>query len=132
MALSGGRKTAGLLLLAAALLMGTGCSTYIGYAGMEYSWGGKGELSGKYKYLNGTKKYEIGTDAGETLVLKYDSHVEKGSMTLGFTDPEGVETPLEPETSGTLELKSPGGTYKVWVKGKSTRGSFSYTWKVEK
>ena len=123
----------GLGMAAAAALLVivlAGCETTVGYAGNQYAWGGKGKLSGTYKLFNSTKDSTIRTDAGETVVLEYASKVKKGSLKLRLDAPDGTSTEFIPGESGTLEVKSSGGSYHVHVEGKNTGGSFELSWKV--
>lgn len=118
--------------LAGALLL-AGCAATVGYVGNDYSWGSKGEMSGRYKTFNGTKERKIKTDPGDTIVMDYDSSVKKGSLSLRLEGPDGSTMKDFPVgEKSTIEVKSAyGGDYRVVVNGKNTGGSFSVSWKVK-
>ncbi len=91
------------------------------------------QITGTYQLLDGTETKYISLEAGQTIIFTYKSTVEKGSLTIKFSDPDG-KTIVEftPGTSGTEEVTaSKSGNYKLTIKGDDNKGSFDIRWEIK-
>ncbi|MDD5703591.1 MAG: hypothetical protein PHU23_16280 [Dehalococcoidales bacterium] len=117
---------AGLILLSLALIS---CSQIrIGYIGTNIG----NEISGSYKYFNGTQTRVINTDAGDIIEIHYTSEVKKGGLSLTVVDssPKTVAN-LESNTSGNIEIQAAQDKkYELIIQGSGTEGSFKVSWEI--
>jgi hypothetical protein len=119
-------KTVNMLtLLVFSILLLSGCSYSIG--SVNNDWGGK--IDASYVTFNGQKDKSIKLDEGEKLIMEYKVTVNKGSLTINITGPDGNILWEKKFTGGntddTAEITAQkAGTYVINFIGEKTGGGY--------
>jgi hypothetical protein len=111
-----------IIILAVSIGLFSGCSYSIG--SMESNWGGKIDRS--YVTFNGKDDKSIKLNEGETLTLDYKATVNKGTLSLSVTDPDGGElwkVKLDRNADDKIEIPAKKtGKYILYIEGDHTGG----------
>jgi len=129
------KQTIGLLLtalMAAVILAACGFST-VQIGMLENHLPGMWQAS--YATFTGTKTDSFRADTGQTLFLKYDVQVEKGTLDIQVKNPDGElvwDGDMQKDESGTAQvaLKQPG-RYNLLIEGQDAGGSWDLNWDVQ-
>ena len=94
-----------------------------------------GQWQATYTTFSGTKADTFPADAGQTLVLEYETEVDKGSLTLQVESPDDEvlwETALEEGGADTVRVAlNQDGRYAIVLSGEDTGGSWDLEWEIE-
>lgn len=93
----------------------------------------KNKIEASYRLFTGTEEKKISLKNGETLVIDYQSEVEKGQLTIKLYDPDDqLLQDLSTNKSGNENIEvSKDGMYRFEITGDNTKGSFEITYKIE-
>jgi len=131
------------LLLVSALTIGCGARSSLRIGWLES--GGPRHKTARYRTFSGVERASFRVEEGQTVEIDYEINVEKGTLTLSVTDPDGeivweetfeeaVGDGGEPELSfrgeHALEPVAQTGRYKLRIEGDRTGGSFDLSWEV--
>jgi hypothetical protein len=124
-------------LLLAALLLGV-LLVSCGYSSIEIGMMGThlpGNWQASYSTFTGRKTDTFQADAGQTLNLKYDVQVNKGTLDLQVEDPDNQviwQRTLQVDQSDTVHISlEKTGHYSLLINGRGTGGSWDLKWNVE-
>ena len=115
------------------LLFGSACtqsSIRVGYSSTNI---GK-KMQAHYKTFDGIESKAQNLDAGQSMTLRYEAEVTKGTLEILVLDPQSEEVwsvSLESDDSGSFELVSgEGGNYVIRINAYDTGGSYKITWEL--
>ena len=124
------------LLAATVLLLGflAGC----GQSKVQLGWiasNRPGHSEASYTKFSGSEVRTIRANAGGTLVIKYLTTVNKGTLDISVEGPAdeplwAVSLASDAEDTVALPLEQ-DGRYTIFVHGDGTGGSFDLSWEVE-
>lgn len=94
-----------------------------------------GEWQATYTTFSGTEVDTFRADAGQTLVLQYETDVEKGSLTIQVENPDDEVLWDAAFDEGdadavTVDLNQ-DGRYAIVLTGEDTGGSWDLEWEIE-
>ncbi len=93
----------------------------------------KNKIEASYRLFTGTEEKKISLKNGETLVIDYQSEVEKGELSVKLYDPDDqLLQDLSTNKSGNENVEvSKDGMYRLEITGDNTKGSYKITYKIE-
>ena len=105
---------------------------------VRVNWSGSstpGHIEYHYTAFSGIERQSFHVEAAQSLDLRYDVTVEKGTLTLKVIAPDGEslwEETCSENASGAISLAIPqDGLYTVNVEGETTGGRFNISWNAE-
>lgn len=95
-----------------------------------------GRFAADYAMFTGTERWMVRAEAGETLVLRYDTEVDRGTLRIKIEDPDGDllwGVSLEQDAGDTVSVHvgQQDGNHAIVVQGDGTGGGFVLSWAVE-
>lgn len=85
--------------------------------------------------FNGSKKYTVRAQSGQTLTLDYDVMLDKGTMDIQIKNADGDviwETAIDDAATDTADLPiEKDGKYQVVLKGDDMGGEYDVSWDVK-
>jgi hypothetical protein len=94
-----------------------------------------GQWQATYTTFSGTKVDTFRADAGQTLILDYETEVEKGSLTVQVEDPDEEvlwETAFDEGGADTVRVDlNQDGRYAIVLIGEDADGSWDLEWEIE-
>ncbi len=131
------KKTVWLMMIALFMVALTAISCNgSSFTGFKRNYSGTNtnrEITGTYGLLDGTQTKDIPVENGDVIEFKYASTVEEGELTITLEDADKVQvTEFATGTSGEAIIGADmDGDYRLVIRGKNTRGSFSLSWEVK-
>lgn len=102
---------------------------------MMYGSNEDGRISYVLSSFSGVENGSIQADAGQTIDMKIDVQLSKGTLTVEWLDPGGEVVWLKEYNGSVNELvEIPieiSGEYSLLIQGKEAGGSFDITWETE-
>jgi hypothetical protein len=131
------KKTTWLFIAALILVTLTAVScNSSSFSGFKQNYSGtntNSEITATYGLLDGTQTKDIPVKNKDVINFKYASTVEEGELSITVEDAD--KEPVTEFASGTSGEAIIGadkdGDYRLVIRGKNTRGSFSITWEVK-
>lgn len=94
-----------------------------------------GQWQATYTTFSGTEVDTFSVDAGQTLVLEYETEVEKGSLTIQVENPDDEvlwDTSFDEGDADTVRVDlEQDGRYAIVLIGEDTGGSWDLEWEIE-
>jgi hypothetical protein len=94
-----------------------------------------GHFWAEYTLFTGTERRPVRAEAGEKLVLRYDTEVGSGTLSIKIEDPDRDllwDVSLEQDAGDTASVRmGQDGRYAIVVQGDGTSGSFDLSWEVD-
>jgi hypothetical protein len=106
------------------------------FSGFKQNYSGTNtnrEITATYELLDGTQTKDIPVKNKDVINFKYASTVEEGELTITLEDADNEQvTQFATDTSGEAIIGADmDGDYRLVIRGKNTRGSFSISWEVK-
>jgi len=110
-----------------------GCEVSVMSYEKNYTRKHEGRMSTSFKLLQGTKENKLRVDAGQLVKFKYESTLNKGTLSLTVLGPDETQVMEFPSgEAGEKELSIPqSGTYLIKVQAEKASGHYSITWTIE-
>lgn len=120
-----------LLWVTVATLLVSGCSFRVGWISRE----GIGRSKASFMTFMGTREKSVSLEQGQTLILDYAIRLNKGSLHVTVSDPDGTvlwEQQFTQDASDSLELPvRQAGRHHIIIRGDGAGGSYELKWKRE-
>ena len=106
------------------------CNYHQGWVEVTYS----DRMRASYTLFDGQSGTAVDLAAGETMSLAYDLEITKGSLSLQIVDPDRMvvwEDSFSESSVGSASVTADnGGSYRLVIIGKSSRGGFDLHWEI--
>lgn len=126
------------IVVAVSLLTVVGLMVGCGRSDLRVGWletSGLRHKTARYRSFDGLERASFRAQSGETIELDYEVEVERGTLTLTLTDPDGEplwEETFQEDAADALRLSAPqSGRYRLRIEGDSTQGAFDISWQTE-
>lgn len=124
-----GTKIGILVLILTLMLSLTACDKSLLWVGSNIG----SNLHASYKLFTGNEVKKIKAKSGETIIIDYQSKVEKGDLSIKLYDPDDtLIKEFATNEAGVEEIKADkDGKYKIKIVGEKTTGNFKVDYKIE-
>lgn len=92
----------------------------------------KGKIHSKFEQFTGVKEKSLTLSNGKNIVIKYDSKVTNGSLTIKVVCPYGIEIDLGSNMKGSKTIETEyEGEYKIVITGEKASGYYEITYNTK-